>query len=132
MRQYGRSSSHLVTMFRVSYSPPRREIVFENAAAKVVDKGPLITAREGNRFEIEAMLDLARLKGWKGIIFDGTDEFKLAAMKRALDAGFEIGFESERDKLLLRQILQERALAKDTFRFMAPTPRPGPRYPKPG
>lgn len=123
-RQYGHSSSHLVTMFRVSYSPPRQEIVFENAAARVVDKGPLITAREGNQFEIEAMLNLARLKEWKSIQFHGTQEFKAAAMKRALDAGFRVAFDNAQDERLLRSILEERVLKRDATRIITPAPHP--------
>lgn len=125
VRQYGRSSNHLVKMFQVSYSPPRREIVFKNAAAYVIDKGPLITAREGNSYEIEAMLELAKLKRWKSLKFRGSAKFKAAAMKRALDAGFKVSTENEKDARILREIMAERAPTHQaTPRFVAPSPQP--------
>ena len=130
MRQYGQSSNHLVKMFQVSYSSPRREIVFKNSAAYVVDKGSMLSAREGNAFEIEAMIELAKLKRWKKIKVRGTDQFKAAAMKRALTAGFDVETENERDARLLAKIKAERAPRHDygvlsIIPVLAPVPRPG-------
>lgn len=57
---------------------------------QLIDHGDRITAGTGSAEEIQAMIDLARAKGWKNMIFTGSDEFVKHASQSAADAGFEI------------------------------------------
>lgn len=129
MREYG-SSSNLLTLFFITRNPRRREIVYEYAGARIVDKGPLITAKEGSYTEIDAMLELAKLKGWKRLKFRGTANFKAEAMRLAILRGFDVGADPK-DQTLLRKIeadvRAEQSPAPVTGeRFVAPFPKPLP------
>lgn len=57
---------------------------------RLIDHGDRITAGSGTEEEIQAMIDLARAKGWKNMKFTGSDEFVKRASQSAVDAGFEI------------------------------------------
>ncbi len=57
---------------------------------RLIDHGDRITAGSGTVEEIQAMIDLARAKGWKNMKFTGSDEFVKRASQSAVDAGFEI------------------------------------------
>jgi hypothetical protein len=57
---------------------------------KLIDTGDRIAASTGSDQEIQAMIDLAKAKGWKNIKFTGSDDFRQRASQAAVDAGFEI------------------------------------------
>jgi hypothetical protein len=62
-----------------------------NQKMDLMDRGDRITAGlGGNNYEIEAMLQLARAKGWKQIEFTGDEAFRERAGARALAAGFDL------------------------------------------
>lgn len=57
---------------------------------KLIDTGDRISADTGSDAEIQAMIDLARVRGWKNIKFTGSADFQKRASQVAADAGFEI------------------------------------------
>lgn len=57
---------------------------------KLIDTGDRIAADTGSDAEIQAMIDLAKAKGWKNIKFTGSADFQKRASQAAADAGFEI------------------------------------------
>lgn len=120
VREYG-SSSNLLTLFFITRNARRREIIYEYGGAKIVDKGPLILAKSGSLAEIEAMLELAKLKNWKRLKFRGTEEFKAEAMRLAILRGFEIGADPK-DQALARKI------EADVRAAQSPAPKTGPPF----
>lgn len=57
---------------------------------KLIDTGDRIAADTGSDAEIQAMIDLAKAKGWKNLKFTGSADFQKRASQVAADAGFEI------------------------------------------
>ncbi len=56
----------------------------------IVDQVDQITARNGDQAEIDAMLQIARSKGWENLKISGTVEFRRQAALSALGDGFEV------------------------------------------
>lgn len=126
MKEYGAASS-LLTLFFITRNPPKREIIYEYADARIVDKGPLITASKGSYTEIDAMLELARIKGWKSIKLKGSDDFKREAMKQALIRGFEVSVDDPKDAAILKNVRVALApVHASTPSITAPAPAPRP------
>lgn len=103
LQRYGSDSEMLARFWRIKTVPARREIVYEQRGARIVDKGALITADHGNVAEINAMIEIALLKKWNTIVFSGNDEFKLEAMVRALRANLNVQPADENDLKLLER-----------------------------
>lgn len=57
---------------------------------KLIDMGDRITAGTGSDAEIEAMIALAKAKGWTGMKFFGPAEFKKRAADKAVEAGIKV------------------------------------------
>jgi hypothetical protein len=104
--QYGIVSDLIATYWRMHQVKNRREVVYEQKGGenRVIDKGALITARNGNQSEIAVMIELARMKKWPSIVFSGSEDFKLNAMTAALRAGLKVSTVSPNDEKLLDQI----------------------------
>lgn len=66
--------------------PPK--IALEGPSSKLVDEGDRVVGTTGSDHEIEAMLELARLKGWSTLRFEGPEDFVKRASEMALRAGF--------------------------------------------
>lgn len=127
VREYGRASE-LLALFFVSRDKRRREIAYEYAGARIVDRGTVITADHGSYAEIDAMLELAKLKNWGAVKFFGSEEFKAEAMRMAMIRGFKVaatpGDEALLD-LIKAQVRAERAPGEGAGpRFSPPVPRP--------
>lgn len=65
-------------------------LVLRNSAAEVTDHGDRVTAASGNEREIEAMIALARAKGWTRVSLTGSPEFRERAACVFLEAGFTL------------------------------------------
>ena len=65
-------------------------LVFRNSVAEVTDHGDRVTAAAGNEREIEAMIALARAKGWTRVSLTGSPEFRERAACVFLEAGFTL------------------------------------------
>ena len=63
-------------------------ITLSNREATITDHGDRITSRDGNGREIEAMVELARAKGWERVSLTGTAEFQGRAARAFVEAGF--------------------------------------------
>jgi hypothetical protein len=57
---------------------------------KLIDMGDRITAGTGSDAEIEAMIALAKAKGWTGMKFFGSAEFRKRAAEKAVEAGIKV------------------------------------------
>jgi hypothetical protein len=114
IKYYGQDSALLSQYFKIKRDAPSRDIVYENKIARVTDKGPMLTAGDGNSAEIEAMIELARLKNWKSISVTGSEAFKRDAMRAALLAGFEIETKTDGDAVMLRKLCAELNAARET------------------
>lgn len=127
VKEYG-AASQLLTLFFMKRDAKRREIAYEYGGARIVDRGPLITAEHGSYAEIDAMLELARLKGWTRVKARGNDEFKAEIIRQALLRGFEVGADQQDEALLRRVKAEVRAEMypkhDDAPRPAAPAPRP--------
>ena len=66
--------------------PPR--ITLEMPSSRLFDEGDVIRGETGSDQEIEAMLELARLKGWTTLHFSGPEDFVKRASEMALKRGF--------------------------------------------
>lgn len=127
VREYGHASE-LLALFFMKRDKRRREIAYEYAGARIVDRGPVITANRGSYVQIGAMLELAKLKNWRAVKFFGSEKFKVEAMRMALIRGFKVAA-SPGDELLLdlvkAQVQAERAPEEGAGpRFSPPVPRP--------
>lgn len=127
VREYGRASE-LLALFFMKRDKRRREIAYEYAGARIVDHGPMITADHGSYAEIDAMLELAKLKNWRVVKFFGSEEFKTEAIRMALSRGLKVAA-APGDELLLdlvkAQVREERAPEEGAGpRFSPPVPRP--------
>ncbi|WP_248886514.1 MobQ family relaxase [Acidithiobacillus acidisediminis] len=71
--------------YRVESGPDG--ITLSNREATIIDYGDRITSRDGNGREIEAMVDLARAKGWERVSLTGTAEFQERAARAFVEAG---------------------------------------------
>jgi hypothetical protein len=100
---YGKSSQYIAAYWYITRRPPKREIEFKNRHGRIVDKGASITADNGNSSEIKAMIELAKVKEWKSITFQGTDDFKLQAMILALEERINVVAKSEADAKILAE-----------------------------
>jgi hypothetical protein len=76
---------------------------FENARGRFEDLGDVIVTHDGNQLEIRGMLDVAELKGWRELVFTGSERFRQTAMAAAVERGFSIRAEG-RDAEILRDI----------------------------
>jgi Large polyvalent protein-associated domain 7/MobA/MobL family len=65
-----------------------RGLEFYNEAGRFIDKGNRIIALTGTDPEIEAMLQVARAKGWTTLQISGNTEFCRRAAERARESGF--------------------------------------------
>lgn len=127
VKEYGRTSE-LLALFFMRRDKRRREIAYEYAGARIVDHGPIITADHGSYAEIDAMLELAKLKNWGVVKSFGSEGFKAEAMRLALLRGFKVGAAAGDERLLelvKTQVRAEQAPTEDTGpRFTPPAPRP--------
>lgn len=101
-QRYGGVSEILARFWRFKTDPAKREVIYEQQGARIVDRGSLIVADHGNQAEIKAMIELAMLKKWGNIVFTGSDEFKLQAMVAGLLANLNVQPASESDIALLK------------------------------
>jgi Large polyvalent protein-associated domain 7/Relaxase/Mobilisation nuclease domain len=114
-RYYGSTSQELAKFWRIGRRSPSREIIFENATGRLIDKGPIVTAAHGNDHEIKAMLELAKIKNWPGIQFGGESDFKFRAMTAALRNKMVVLATTQADLALLakaRAIVDEETLSR--------------------
>ena len=79
-------------------------LVLKNAQATVTDHGDRVTAGEGNEREIEAMVELARAKGWERVSLTGTAEFQARAARAFVEAG--IGLTDARLEQAAREAIE--------------------------
>ena len=97
-------------------------LVLSNKEATVTDYGDRVTSRDGNGREIEAMVDLARAKGWERVSLTGTAEFQERAARAFVEAGFGLvdtqlertardAIEADRRKTAREQAMREREAA---------------------
>ncbi|OOH75910.1 LPD7 domain-containing protein [Leptospirillum ferriphilum] len=70
----------------IPLDPPR--IRLEHPSSSLVDEGDRISGETGSDLEIEAMLELAKLKGWTLLRFEGPEDFVKTASRMALERGF--------------------------------------------
>jgi hypothetical protein len=70
----------------VPMDPPK--VGLEAPSSRLVDFGDRVVGDTGSDHEIEAMLELARLKGWTTLRFEGPEDFVKRASERALKAEF--------------------------------------------
>lgn len=70
----------------VPMDPPR--VGLELPSSSLVDEGDRILGKTGSDREIEAMLELAGLKGWTTLRFEGPEDFVKRASEMALKRGF--------------------------------------------
>jgi hypothetical protein len=126
VKEYGRTSE-LLALFFMRRDKRRREIAYEYAGARIVDHGPMITADNGSYAEIDAMLELAKVKGWSNVKFFGSDGFKEEAMRHAQLRGFRVDAAPGDEALLervKRQIKEELCPRGDRAPRPASAPRP--------
>ena len=72
----------------IPLDPPR--IRLEHPSSSLVDEGDRISGETGSDLEIEAMLELAKLKGWTLLRFEGPEDFVKTASRMALERGFHL------------------------------------------
>jgi len=90
---------------------------------KLIDTGDYISADTGSDAEIQAMIDLAKAKGWKNIKFTGSADFQKRASQVAADAGFEIkGYKPKLPAANVMDALAE--LTGETMEKSLPVPDP--------
>jgi hypothetical protein len=83
-----------------------------NQKIDLMDRGDRITVgMGGNDKEIDAMLQLARAKGWKKLEFTGSQDFQERAAAAALAAGFDLTDTALKGRILDKQRLKEVAEA---------------------
>ena len=105
-KTYGQSSENLAKYWRVDKS--REGVVFSNRDGRIVDRGVSIHCDHGNGKEIEAMIDLAKIKGWKSLTMrGGSDDFKYNAMMASLRSGLEIVATTPGDKAILVKVQKD-------------------------
>ena len=103
------------------YRIERREdaLVLTNTQATITDHGDRVTAAAGNDREIEAMIDLARAKGWERVSLTGTAEFQERAAQAFVAAGIALddpALEQAAQQALRREAIRERALLRHGYR----------------
>ncbi len=92
----------------INYKHPKRITLWFDDRASVVDMGSRITASGGTaKANAERVVELARMKGWKRIVFSGDEEYLREAFRQALAKGLEIATDGERQQTLLKTILAE-------------------------
>lgn len=74
---------------------------------RLEDHGDQIEGLKGNRDEARAMVELAIMKNWGQIRFEGEDEFKRIAMEEAIKAGLPVKTDNDADAALLAQVRAE-------------------------
>jgi hypothetical protein len=83
-----------------------------NQKIDLMDRGDRITVgMGGNDKEIDAMLQLARAKGWTQLEFTGSQDFQERAAAAALKAGFDLADHDLKARILDKQRLKEVAEA---------------------
>lgn len=104
--------------YRVERGP--EGITLSNREAVITDYGDRITSRDGNGREIEAMVDLARGKGWERVSLTGAAEFQERAARAFVEADIGLvdpqlervardGIEADRRKAAREQVAREQA-----------------------
>jgi hypothetical protein len=84
-----------------------------NQKMDLMDRGDRITVgMGGNDKEIDAMLQLARAKGWKQLEFTGSKDFQERAAAAALKAGFDLADADLKARILDAQRKAEEAEAR--------------------
>jgi Ti-type conjugative transfer relaxase TraA len=81
-------------------------IEFAAGERRVSDRGDHLFGKAGDQAEITAMLAICEAKGWTKLQFDGSEEFKFAAMKAAAARGFKVEA-TGKDKGLAEKALRE-------------------------
>jgi hypothetical protein len=114
LRRYTEVSAELARYWRDQVEADGT-VTYSNKGGRVQDHGDQITAAAGNELEIAAMIELAKLKRWRGVVFTGDDTFKAKAMAAALHAGLDITTTTDHDAEILAQ-------ARDAL--AAPKPAP--------
>jgi len=82
---------------------------------KLIDTGDRISASTGSDAEIEAMIALAKAKGWAGMVFNGPADFKKRASEMAVEAGIKVDGYKAKPKLAPSAIMD--ALSELTNEF---------------
>ncbi|PIL39177.1 hypothetical protein CR103_13890 [Massilia psychrophila] len=101
-KTYGQSSEKLAKYWRVDKS--LEGVVFTNRDGRVVDRGLSIHCDRGNGKEIEAMIELAKIKGWRSLtVRSGSDDFRYRAMTALLRAGFDVVANTACDRVILQK-----------------------------
>ena len=102
-QMYGKSSENLAKYWRVDKS--NQGVVFTNKCGRVVDRGVSIHCDHGNDKEIGAMIEVAKIKGWKSIAtVGGSDDFKYRAMMSSLRAQLDVVATNDADKAILAKV----------------------------
>lgn len=65
-------------------------LVLSNHEATITDHGDRVTAAAGNEREIQAMVEIARAKGWQRVHLTGTEDFQERAAQAFVAAGFAL------------------------------------------
>ena len=73
--------------------PPEIEMTHMTSTSptsRLIDHGDRVEGMTGSDVEIDGMLDLAALKGWTKIRFEGPDDFVKRASAKAIERGFDL------------------------------------------
>lgn len=70
--------------------PPEIEMTHATSPSRLIDHGDRVEGMTGSDVEIDGMLELAALKGWTKIRFEGPDDFVKRASAKALERGFDL------------------------------------------
>ena len=70
--------------------PPEIEMAHATSPSRLIDHGDRVEGMTGSDREIDGMLDLAALKGWTKIRFEGPDDFVKRASAKAIERGFDL------------------------------------------
>lgn len=97
---YGSQDPQIAKYWRIDRTR-NRTVVYRNKLGEFEDHGAKITASQGNDAEVDGILRLAKIKGWKNIRFSGSEEFKFKAMTRAIEQGWRVSAADESDQKLL-------------------------------
>ncbi len=71
---------------------------WKDPQTKITDLGGQIVAESGNVKEIQSMIELARIKGWKTVEWGGNDAFLRNAFKESFRAGILVDLRNENQR----------------------------------
>jgi hypothetical protein len=99
---------------------------WKDPQTKITDRGGQIVAESGNTKEIQSMIELARVKGWKTVEWFGDDAFLRNAFRESIRAGIFVKFADEHQRRIWSEAQSDSGVRQEAEELKSKAHLPNP------